>query len=373
MAEDAFKPARGRGLQVKDKGESIPMLLGYREVREAARDWRTFSSNTPCRVPIPSEEAERSVRQLPIETDPPEHTAYRALVLPFFRRPMKAEYLTRLDALVAELLGQEGEIDIVRAFALPLQSRALTYLLGMPEEEADVWIGWGTHVFRDGHDSAEKGSTLDRYLLSQIADARANPEREDFFAALTQAKFDSRPLTDAEILGFANLTFAGGRDTVINAVAVIVAHFAERREQLETVASDPRATNLAVEEFVRTTSPLTHIGRTCTRAVEVDGVKVGQGERISLGWAAANYDPAVFSEPEALNLARSPNAHVGFGSGPHQCLGAPQARAILRSLVRGLAAHTRAIDILAAEPNVETHANVDRTVGYHHLLARLHH
>ena len=351
------------------------MLLRYRDVREAARDWRTFSSDAPFRVPIPAEEEERRVRQLPIETDPPVHTALRALVEPFFRRPMLADYQAKLGALVAELLEDvagKGEVDIVRDFALPLQSRALTYLLGMPEAEAEEWIGWGTHVFRDGHNSSEKGSRLDRYLVRELQAAGADPSREDFFAALTRMEHEGRPLTDDEMLGFANLTFAGGRDTVINSVAVVVDHFSRNREQLETIAESDRAVNVAVEEFVRAITPLTHIGRVCTREVEVDGATVEPDERVSLCWAAANYDPAVFDAPEEVRLDRMPNAHIGFGSGPHKCLGAPQARAILRSLIRGLAAHTSSIEVTDSAPNVERFGEVVRTVGFAKLMAVVH-
>ena len=91
--QDAFKSARdeGRGLSLAMAGETIPMILSYLDVRRAAKDWQTYSSNAPYRDPIPSEERERSVRQLPIETDPPDHKNYRSLVEPFFRRPMQAE------------------------------------------------------------------------------------------------------------------------------------------------------------------------------------------------------------------------------------------------------------------------------------------
>lgn len=62
------------------------MLLRHMDVREATRDWKTFSSDAPFRVPIPSEESVRTVRQLPIETDPPDHTDYRRIIEPFFNR-----------------------------------------------------------------------------------------------------------------------------------------------------------------------------------------------------------------------------------------------------------------------------------------------
>ena len=107
------------------------------------------------------------------------------------------------------------------------------------------------------------------------------------------------------------------------------------------------------------------------RQVVVDGHTVEPGGRVSLCWAGANYDPDVFDAPEELRLDRAPNAHVGFGSGVHTCLGAPQARAILRSLIRGLADHTSAIEIGDAVPNTERFGGLERTVGYARLSALL--
>ena len=86
-SSDPFRePRKDVGhLECEFQGESVPMILRHEDVRRAAKDWKTFSSDAPFRVPIPSEEDVRSMRQLPIETDPPDHTAYREIVEPFFR------------------------------------------------------------------------------------------------------------------------------------------------------------------------------------------------------------------------------------------------------------------------------------------------
>lgn len=368
-ARDAFKSARDQDdttiLTLGD--ETIPMLLTYQSVRRAAKDWQTYSSDAPFRVPIPSEENERSVRQLPIETDPPQHKKYRSLVEPIFRRPMQADYVAQIDALILQTLqacAAQASFDVVRDFALPLQSRALTLLLGVPDTEAEVWIGWGTHVFRDGDDSQQKGSALEAYLLDAIRNAEDRFGPDSFFAALNQMTLEGRPLDEAEKLGIANLVFAGGRDTVINAVAYVMSYFAQSPDALITAAADAKTINLAVEEFIRVVSPLTHIGRVCRSAEHAD-------ERISLCWAAANYDPSVFVDPESVILNRSPNPHVGFGSGHHTCLGAPQARAILRSLIRTLAERAASLQIEEEVPQLEHYGAIERAVGFERLMARL--
>ncbi|MEM9179352.1 MAG: cytochrome P450 [Pseudomonadota bacterium] len=366
---DAFKPFRDQkdGLTLTVGDEAIPMLLTYQQVRSAAKDWQTYSSDAPFRVPIPSEEDARSVRQLPIETDPPEHQKYRSLIEPFFRRPIQSDYVDRIDALIGDTLRQcagRASFDVVRDFALPIQSRALTFLLGVPEAEAETWISSGTHVFRDGDDPGQKGAVLETYLLSAIRDGAGGEDGANFFVALNRMRVDDRPLDEAEMLGISNLVFAGGRDTVINAIAFVMWCFARAPETLLAAAKAPRTINLAVEEFIRALSPLTHIGRVCP-------AKAGAEDRVSLCWAAANYDPAVFDDPETLNLARVPNPHVGFGSGHHACLGAPQARAILRSLIRNLAEHVRALRIEREVVNSEHYQSVERPVGFEQLLAEL--
>ena len=371
---DPFARARERdGVLILDcAGETIPMILRHADVRRAARDWATFSSDAPMRVPIPSEEGVRQVRQLPIEADPPLHTRFRKLLNPLFLRPLAPDYQVRLDALIGGLIDgwvAAGPIEIVREFALPLQSRALALLLGMPEAAAEEWIGWGTHVFHDGDDSGAKGQVLDRYIRRALGEARAR-DGDDLFVFLNSAQVDGRPLTEDEKIGIANLTFAGGRDTVINTVSRIIAHFAAHRADLESAAADARSLAHAVEEFVRFISPLTHIGRVCPAQTDVHGHRVAAGARVSLGWAAANHDPAVFDDPGRLRLDRSPNPHLGFGSGIHTCLGATQARAILRSLIRQLAARTATITVIEEHHHHEDHAGYRRRVGHDRLVAR---
>ncbi|NBB78977.1 MAG: cytochrome P450 [Verrucomicrobia bacterium] len=372
--DDPFKQPRESGgmLTCPFQGKDIAMILRHRDVRAAAKDWQTFSSDAPFRVPIPSEEAVRSVRQLPIETDPPLHTALRKIVEPFFRRPRDSAVRTRIDRLIESLLDaalQSGEVEIVHDFALPLQSRALTYLLNLPESAAEAWIGWGVHVFREG-DGEAKGAQLDAYIQTQLDRAEAEPG-EDFFSALTQAEFDGRRLSRDEMTGFANLTFAGGRDTVINSVVGVLAYFGENPQAHEELREHPEQINSATEEFFRVLSPLTHIGRVCPQATGVHGSQVEAGERIALTWASANRDAEVFEAPDEVRLDRKPNPHVAFGFGAHNCLGAHHARAIIQSLLQTLSRKIARIEILEAVPKIETEERYQRHNGYETLKVSL--
>jgi len=331
-----------------EDGDDIVHIQSYRALRQTARDWERFSNDVLGRIQIPAEDRTRSFRQYPIETDPPQHTAYRALVQGMFNRPFDPDYAAGIeslvDAMVTEALGI-GEIEIVEGFALPLQSRALTHLLGMPIAEADLWTGWGLHVFR-----AERGYDLDRAgrLVDYIADRldRADLWPDSLFAYLRSARLDGRALTRDEQMGMAHLVFAGGRDTVIRLVSGGIAYLAQNPAVFARLKADPGLAIPATEELVRFLSPLALLGRVCRNGAQVDGVDIAPGQRVALCFAAANRDPAIFAEPDQILPDRRPNPHVGFGSGPHACLGSAHARLLSRTVMQTLA---RRVSSLVAE------------------------
>jgi len=369
---DPFREKRNSEgvLACEFQGENVPMILRHEDVRKAAKDWKTFSSDAPFRVPIPSEEDVRTMRQLPVETDPPDHTDYRKIVEPFFLRAKDPAVIAHVEALIEGMLSEamrRDSTEIVREFALPIQSRALAYLLNVPESEATTWIGWGVHVFRDG---GSKGSALETYLHGQFDRGQAESS-EDFFSVLTRATFRGRPLTREEMMGFGNLTFAGGRDTVIHTISSVLAHLGTHPESLEFLRQDPSRIVHAGEEFFRVITPLTHIGRVCPVDTEVHGFPVKAKGRVSLCWAAANQDESVFDSPGEVRLDRKPNPHLAFGFGAHLCLGAAHARLILRTLLQKCVQHIGSIELLEARERVENESSFQRVMGYESLTLRL--
>ena len=373
-SSDPFKDARLSGpvAECRFGGQPIPMLLRHNDVREAAKDWRTFSSDAPFRVPIPSEEAVRRVRQLPIETDPPDHGGYRALIEPFFNRPRQPEVREKITAIIHELLAaalRRESIECVHEFALPLQSRALACLLNVPDGEATQWIGWGINVLEDAGLSEEKGAALERYIERQLDRAEARPG-DDFFSMLATVEFRGRRLTRDEMTGFANLVFAGGRDTVIHMISSVLAYVGNHPDVLPQLRENPRLIITATEEFLRHVSPLTHIGRVCPHPTDMHGAKVGANQSVSLCWASANRDETVFDEPDAVRLDRKPNPHIAFGSGAHTCVGALHARTLLRGLLTAVAERVAHISVLEAKEHLEEVACFNRQVGYDRLVLR---
>jgi cytochrome P450 len=371
--DDPFQEARAKcPIHVGTfQGEKVPMILRLKDVRAAAKDTATYSSDAPRRIPFPPEEDVRTVRQYPLEVDPPVHAEYRRIVEPFFLRPKQPDVLLKIHGLIDSLIDKAlaaDSIEAVNEFAIPLQSHALTYLLNVPEKEAELWVSWGIHVFKDG-DGKSKGPFMEKYCQQMFEAAAENPG-DDFFSALNQAEFQGRPLTMEEKLGYANIAFAGGRDTIIHTVTRILAYFAENPQALEWIRQDPDRINLASEEFFRVYIPLTHIGRVCPVKTDVHGFEVPPGGRVSLCWSSANRDPEVFEEPNEVKLDRKPNPHVAFGFGAHLCLGAHHARAIMRGLIRSLAAKVSKIEVLETTELIEREPDYTRMIGYEMLRTK---
>lgn len=360
---------------IDDQNDPVTMLLRLKDVRRTAHNWQTFQSGAaPGRIVVPSEVHIRDTRQIPFETDPPLHTEYRKLVEEWFRRPLNEEYeaaLTRqIEAAVEEVL-QKDKTEVIRDFALPLQSRALTLLLNVPETEAETWIGWGTHVFRseDNPLDGSKATALYDYIDREIERAAAKPS-DDLYSLLLASEVQGKKLTKEEVKGVIILTFAGGRDTVINAVTNSVAYFAEHPDSLQLLREQPEITPRAIEELVRYFSPLTHMGRIVTEDTHVCEHAAKADTRVSLCWASANRDAAVFENPNEVVLDRKVNPHVAFGFSHHNCLGATHARQVLKVLLTTLAKKVGSMEILDHKDNIEQWGKFDRKVGFDKLEMR---
>ncbi|MEL6190966.1 MAG: cytochrome P450 [Bacteroidota bacterium] len=371
---DPFKEARfseGYG-NMDDQDDPVTIILRHKDVRKCAHNWQDYQSAAqPGRIVVPSEVHIRETRQIPFELDPPEHGAYRAVVEKWFKRPLQQAYKDALAEIISITLTEafsQNSIEVVSEFALPLQSRALTLLLNTPYEEAATWISWGTHVFRsEGNPlDVDKASVLYDYLDAQIEKAVKKPG-EDLYSLLLGAEVEGKKLTHEEIKGVMILTFAGGRDTIINMVTNTIAYLAENPAALQTLREEPTIRRKAVEELIRYFAPLTHMGRVATKDTELCEHAIQENSRISLCWASANRDEKVFENPNEVVLDRKMNPHLSFGFGTHKCLGATHARQMLFLLLNQLADKVASIDIIDAKENIENLEEFQRKVGFHHL------
>lgn len=376
---DPFEKARiGEGVgKMDDQNDPVVMVLRHKDVKECSHNYKTFISGAkPGRIVVPSEVHIRDTRQIPFEVDPPVHKEYRDLLEDWFRRPFQKEYHEKLskqiDRIVEDML-ERDTVEVVTEFSLPLQSRALTLLINVPYEEADTWISWGTHVFRSDDNPLDKAkaNVLYSYLDQQIDKAIENPG-DDLYSVLLNSEFQGRKLTKEEINGIMILTFAGGRDTIINMVTNTIAYLAEHPESIERLRNEPKLIHKATEELVRFFSPLTHMGRVVTEDTTVCEHAINHDSRISLCWASANRDATVFENPNTVILDRKKNPHVAFGWSHHQCLGAHHSRKILKFLIKTITEKIQSIQILDCKEKIEHLGEFDRKVGFEKINVKFH-
>jgi len=363
--------------KMDDQNDPVTILLRLKDVRKTAHNWKTFQSEaTPGRIVIPSEVNIRETRQIPFEIDPPRHGEYRSLVEAWFKRPLEEDYTSKLTTQIEMAIDEalkNSSLEAVTEMALPIQSRALTLLLNTPYEEAETWISWGTHVFRSEGEAldANKANVLYDYIDRELDKSAKNPG-EDLYSVLLNSDFEGRKLNKEEAEGVMVLTFAGGRDTVINALTNSIAYFAEHPESLERIRKEPEITGKTVEELIRYFSPLTQMGRVVTEDTSVCDEDIKADTRVSLCWASANRDESVFENANEVVIDRKINPHVGFGFSHHKCLGATHARQIMKVFIKVLSKKVERIEILDHKDNIEELGEFKRKIGFHSLKVKLH-
>lgn len=351
--------------------DEVTMFLRYEDVKRILRDYRTFSSATPFRVPIPSEEDLRPTAQYPIETDPPAHTAYRALMDRHFSRAAAQSHRSSVETRAHELIASSmptGRIEVVRDYALPLFLHALALTLGVPTGHTARWLTWGVQALSTQTTDGLPGNEDMLAYIDEMADAAISSPGDDFFGHLARSVLLGRRLTRDEIRGFANLAFAGGRQTVVYATTTALDYLASHPADQQTLRHAPDAIPQAVEEFLRWVTPIVHLGRTVTRETEVGGVTLQPGDLVSVCYYTANLDGDAFGDPDRVLLHRRPNRHVAFGHGPHTCAGAPLARMVLDVAVRTiLTVATEITHVHQVIPRVEQVGDLEFIIGFDRL------
>jgi pimeloyl-[acyl-carrier protein] synthase len=310
-------------------GLHLWFLSRYVDVAAVLRDDR-FSSEEAL-------EARQLGRSL-LFIDPPDHTRLRALVSRAFT-PRRVEGLRPVvTGLVTDLLDRAewaaGRLELISDFAYPLPVAVIAELLGVPREDRDRFRGWSDDLVNSvepviSDDALERIRTAGRELssyVSEIADERRHQPGDDLLSALVELHEHSEALSHGELLAMCRLLLVAGHVTTSNLLGSGVLALLQNPGQLTKLRADPRLIAAAVEELLRFTSPIQFIGRRALEHVEIGGRSIQKGQLVAAMVGAANRDPEVFADPEALDLARDPNPHIAFGRGIHFCLGAPLAR-----------------------------------------------
>ena len=171
-------------------------------------------------------------------------------------------------------------------------------------------------------------NALLNYFVVQLESRRQDPE-DDLLSELLQVRVDGALLEDTMILGIAALVLIAGVDTTWSAIGSSLWHLAAHPDDLAQLVASPELMPLAVEELLRAYAPVT-MARVVTSDLEFGGCPMKEGDKVLMNFPAANRDPEVFDHPDVVDLSRSRNRHVAFGSGIHRCAGSNLARMELR-------------------------------------------
>jgi len=309
----------------------------YRDVVDLAHDIEHFSSLDITVIPFDGEEPEEPVLPYgvpPISADPPLHTFTRRLLLPWFshRKVESYEAMTReLCAGLVEGFVADGRADAAADYAQQIPVRVIAAILGVPAELSDTFTGWVRAVleFADDMEVRREGTiALIEYFVAEVGRRKEHPG-DDLLSALLQTEVDGQPIEDSIVLGVAALTLIAGVDTTWSAIGSSLWHLATHPDDAKTLATDPEAMPLAVEELLRAYSPVT-MARVVTSDIEFRGCPMHAGDKVLMNFPAANRDPEAFDHPDQVILDRAHNRHVAFGSGIHRCAGSNLARMELR-------------------------------------------
>lgn len=317
-------------------------LLNYEDVRHAAADPTAYRSGRPFLMDVSGDVF------IPESLNPPEHTAYRRLLIPHFRPPrMKALEPTVRAYAVEHLRGilESGAGDFVAEVAYALPTRVLCAFLSIPDE---MWtaikrVTWERTV-KSGDAEGAHSATSEFFgrIGAILAERRHTPldPVTDLFTALINAKIDGESLSDGEIAEIGYQVMLAGADTTSSSLGNAVYLLAANPDQQDKLRADPSLIPAAVEEVLRMEPALHSMGRTTACPVTVGGRTLAEGETVSLNFAAANRDPVAFPEPDTFDVTREPNRHLTFGHGIHKCVGAPLARLELAVVLHELLGRT---------------------------------
>ena len=332
------------------------LLSRYEDVKKALFDWPTFSSAFAGRIAIPHTTPSDNIPGIPIETDPPQHTAYRNMVLGHFLRAEVNKLepaLTRVAGELIEVLARRGKCDLVSEFATPLLAHSLGLFLKFPLEDIARIEAWANAVFANRSkdpEGAKRGQKeLADYIRAQMADRRAN-SRDDLFSHLANLEIEGQPLSEAELVGYGRIILLAGREAVIDAIGNSLWYLAQNPAARQQLVNQPNLINDAVEEFLRYLSPIQLLGRVATRDVEMHGQTIRRGESVAMMYGCANRDERAFPQADECILDRKPNAHLAFGIGPHACIGSSLARLDMRVAIREFLARIPAFRLSETDP-----------------------
>ena len=325
-------------------------LFRHADVSRVLLDHVSFSNRVSRHVSVPN------------GMDPPEHTAYRKIIEPYFNAERMAEFEPICRAIAEDLATSvlhQHHIEVMADYAQPFALRIQCAFMGWPLNLQDPLLSWATRnaratLARDRaalKELAQEFDTLiaDLLRMRRQADSEAD---DDVTTALMREQIDDRPLSDQEIASILRNWTVGEVGTIAASVGILAQFLAVHPEVQQQLRDNPELLWQANDEILRLHGPLVDNRRRTTCPVEFDGQYIDAGQAITINWIAANRDPAVFAQPERFSLDRDPSLNLLYGAGIHVCPGAPLARMELVIIMRSLLQHSRELSLVAGQSAV---------------------
>ncbi|MGI2909283.1 cytochrome P450 [Tolypothrix sp. VBCCA 56010] len=322
------------------------ILTRYRDVKAALQDERLSSDRTALYInQLGSLDVNliqnflHLISKMMVEKDPPDHTQLRKFANQGFTIRAVESWRSIIQNTTDQLLDNvqnHGCMNVVSDLSVPLPTLVLTKIFGVPETDRANFIKWAMDIGKffgspDGENIEEFALHADRAaaqfsaLIRQLIEQRRRQPGTDMISMLTVAyseqgfNFEELPSQCVQILNAGLLTTT---DLISNAVNALLNH----PDQLQKLQQNPTLINCAVEEIIRFDTAVPFFFRIAKQDLTIGGKDIPKGSLIALGLGAANHDPQKFDSPDVFDITRSPNEHLGFGSGIHFCLGAVLAR-----------------------------------------------
>jgi cytochrome P450 len=272
--------------------------------------------------------------------DPPAHSRVRRLIMgalsPRAIAGMEPDLIVLVERLL-DTIAAKGEVDLIGDFAAAIPIEVIGNLLDVPQAEREPLRGWSLAILGAlepviGPEAFARGNTAVKdflgYLETLVKRRRAkpgNPER-DVLTRLIQGENDGERLTEKELLHNCIFLLNAGHETTTNLIGNGLVALSANPAQKTRLIEHPDIIKTAVEEILRFESSNQLGNRMTTEPVELGGVMLAAGTPVTLCIGAANRDPKQFVDPENLDIGRTPNRHLAFGTGAHQCAGMALAR-----------------------------------------------
>lgn len=305
-------------------------ITRYGDVREAARNYRVFSSAGGTTIGKRNDPSNKQAAppKAPIEFDPPDHTRFRkALQVPFLPRRMP-EFISDIRESVNQLLDKialQGEFDIVNDLAEHVPQEVVSKILGFDEETRAKNRAMVLRVVTADFATRDQAwIDFQSFLREEIRKRQANPS-DDFMSHLCNDEFDGTKFSEPELVGMLGALALAGHHTSINAISSLLRRMCNEKIR-SAYLQDKSISAKIIEETLRIDPPVHLEARTTTEKIDLGGVTIPANASVALIYASANHDERQFEDPENFNIDRSANQHLAFGHGIHSCFGMHLAR-----------------------------------------------